>query len=352
MGEGREIGRGKMSKYVVTGGAGFIGANLARRLLQLGEALVVVDDLSRNGAAANLQWLQGQGKFDFLRLDLRDGAAVERLFIDHGDVDVVVHLAGQTAVTSSVSDPRFDFDANALGSFNVLEGVRKAGITPLAIYASTNKVYGRLTQYEVEESESRYRYVDLPNGVSESAQLDFHSPYGCSKGAADLYFQDYARIYGVPTVVFRQSCIYGPRQFGIEDQGWVAWLMIAALLGRPIFIFGDGKQVRDLLYVDDLIDVYLVAAEKKAAVSGNTYNIGGGPERSLSIWAEFGPILEGLLDRPVPVRFQDQRPGDQFVFISDTAKFSKDTGWRPKYSLEDGIQNLFDWIASNIDLFK
>ena len=341
-----------MSKYVVTGGAGFIGANLARRLLERGDTLVLVDDLSRNGAEANLQWLEDRGKFDFLRLDLRDRAAVERLFMDHADVDVVVHLAGQTAVTTSVSDPRFDFEANALGSFNVLEGIRKAGVTPLAIYASTNKVYGRVEQYEVEEIETRYRYVNLASGVPESAQLDFHSPYGCSKGAADLYFRDYARIYGIPTVVFRQSCIYGPRQFGIEDQGWVAWLMIAALLGRPISIFGDGKQVRDLLYVDDLIDAYLVAAENKAAVRGNTYNIGGGPERSLSIWAEFGPILEGLLDRPVPVQFQDRRPGDQLVFISDTAKFSGETGWRAKHSLDAGLRNLFDWIESNIDLFK
>ena len=341
-----------MAKYLVTGGAGFIGCNSARRVLERGDSLVVVDNLSRKGTAQNLAWLRTLGDFDFVESDIRDAAAMERLFSDHGDADVVLHLAGQVAVTTSVQDPRGDFEINALGSLNLLEGVRKAGVRPLLIYASTNKVYGGMEEIAIEERETNYAYRDYPLGISDTSPLDFHSPYGCSKGAADQYFRDYARIYGIPTMVCRQSCIYGPRQFGVEDQGWVAWFIIAAVMGKPITIYGNGKQVRDVLYVDDLIDAYFLAAERPDFVSGKVYNVGGGPAFTMSIWAEFGPLLEGMLGRTIPISQGDWRPGDQPVYISDIRKIEADLGWRPKHSVEIGTRKLFDWIQANRGLFE
>jgi CDP-paratose 2-epimerase len=262
-------------------------------------------------------------------------------------MDAVFHLAGQVAVTTSVSDPREDFESNALGTLNVLEAMRKAGSRALMVYSSTNKVYGAMSSAAVEERGTRYAYRDLIEGIAESAPLDFHSPYGCSKGAADQYVHDYARIYGMPTTVLRQSCIYGPRQFGVEDQGWLAWFMIAALLGRPITIYGNGKQVRDVLHVDDLVDAYFLAVERRNTVSGEVYNAGGGPDCAVSIWAEFGPMLEDLLGRPIPVSYGPFRPGDQPCYISDIRKIQRDLGWRPQIDVEDGIRRLFEWVCAN-----
>ena len=249
-------------KWVVTGGAGFIGCNVVRRLLEQRKEVVIVDDLSRRGTSENLAWLQTLGPVKFVKQDVRDARGVAELLAAHRDADVVLHLAGQVAVTTSVTDPRTDFEINALGTFNVLEAVRRGGGKPIVLYASTNKVYGNMEQEGVELRNGKYAYKHLTGGVSEAAPLDFHSPYGCSKGTADQYVRDYARIYGMRSVVFRQSCIYGPRQFGIEDQGWVAWFTIAAVLGRPITIFGDGRQVRDVLFADDLADCYLRAVEQ------------------------------------------------------------------------------------------
>jgi CDP-paratose 2-epimerase len=280
--------------------------------------------------------------------DVRDAAALASAA---RGVDVVYHLAGQVAVTTSVVDPRTDFEINALGTLNALEAARQSPSNPAFIYSSTNKVYGGMDDVEVVEQATRYAYRDLPAGVSEARPLDFHSPYGCSKGAGDQYTHDYYRIYGLRTVVFRQSCIYGPRQFGVEDQGWLAWFAIAALLGRPITLYGDGKQVRDVLHVDDLIDAYDAAIARIDTVAGQVYNVGGGPENTISVWREFGPALEGLLGRPVPVGAADWRPGDQKVYVSDTGKARRDLGWQAHTSVEKGLERLVGWVRDNAALF-
>jgi CDP-paratose 2-epimerase len=232
---------------------------------------------------------------------------------------------------------------------NVLEATRARDDRPLVIYASTNKVYGGMEEIEVVEEDTRFRYRDLPDGIPESATLDFHSPYGCSKGAADQYVRDYFRIYGLPTVVFRQSCIYGPRQFGIEDQGWAAWFMIAALLEKPIVIHGNGKQVRDMLHVDDLIRAYLTAIDAKDDVGGKIFNIGGGPQNTMSIWAEFGPMLESLVGHPIPVAMEEWRQGDQPVYVSDISRAKRELGWRPEIGCRGGLADLYEWVAENRD---
>lgn len=330
-------------KWLVTGGAGFIGCNVVRRLLELGHQVVVLDDLSRRGTAENLAWLESLGPLTFARQDVRDAGGVAKLMAAHRDADVVLHLAGQVAVTTSVTDPRTDFEINALGTFNVLEGIRRAGGSPVVLYASTNKVYGNMEHEGVELRNGRYAYKHLARGVSETAPLDFHSPYGCSKGTADQYVRDYARIYGMRSVVFRQSCIYGPRQFGIEDQGWVAWFTIAAVLGRPITIFGDGRQVRDVLYADDLADCYLRAVEQIDHTQGQIYNVGGGPDNQLSL-LELLELLSARVGRKITTAFADWRPGDQKVFISDIAKAKRDFGWFPKVSATSGVDRLADWV--------
>jgi CDP-paratose 2-epimerase len=335
----------------VTGAAGFIGSNYVDRLLARGDQVIAYDNLSRRGAEANLVWLRekhGAGSFQLAVADVRDAVALQGAV---EGVDVVVHLAGQTAVTTSVKDPRSDFDQNALGTFNVLEAARRAGSQPILLYASTNKVYGRMEDVEVVEKESRYAYGDRPGGISETYPLDFHSPYGCSKGAGDQYVRDYSRIYGLPTVVFRQSCIYGPRQMGVEDQGWVAWFIIAAVTRNPITIYGDGKQVRDVLHVDDLLDVYDAAIERIETAAGQVYNIGGGPERTISIWEEFGPLLEELVGERIDVSYEDWRPGDQLVYVSDIGKAQRELAWRPEVDVEQGIRQLYEWVVANQYLF-
>lgn len=339
-------------KWLIAGGAGFIGCNLADRLLRDGHEVVVLDNLSRAGSARNLDWLlERHGHVPFVALDIRDERALIHTLGEHDDADVIAHLAGQVAVTTSVADPRLDFEINALGTLNLLEAVRTVGREPIVLYASTNKVYGAIEDACVVEEERRYRFASLPQGVSEQTPLDFHSPYGCSKGAADQYVRDYHRIYGLRTVVFRKSCIYGPRQFGVEDQGWVAWLIIAAVLGQPITIYGDGKQVRDVLYIDDLVDAYLAAVEHIAVTQGQIYNMGGGPGRTLAVWREFGPLLERLLGCAVPVRYADWRPGDQKVYVSDITKAHRDFGWQPRVGVEEGVRRLLSWVMANRHIF-
>ena len=337
-------------KVIITGGAGFIGCNAADRYMQRGDDVIVVDDLSRRGADKNLEWLKTRGKFTFERVDIRDAKPVARVFADHADAELVLHLAGQVAVTISVNDPRMDFDVNALGSFNILEGIRLAGMGCPVIYSSTNKVYGGMEDVGVVERNGRYAYEDLPGGVSEERNLDFHSPYGCSKGAADQYVRDYYRIFGVKTVVFRQSCIYGYRQFGFEDQGWIAWFTIASQLGRPISLYGDGKQVRDVLFVDDLVDAYDAAAARIDVTAGQVYNVGGGPGNVLSL-LELIAYLEKRLGRRIPYAKMDWRPGDQRVFVGDISKAAADFGWAPKTSATRGLDLLFDWVNANQTLF-
>ncbi|MBI1387536.1 MAG: SDR family NAD(P)-dependent oxidoreductase [bacterium] len=338
-------------RYLITGGAGFIGINLADRLASLGREAVILDNLSRRGSEKNLAWFQQRHPgAEFHQCDVRDAASVDAAFRRYAPFDAVIHLAAQVAVTTSVTDPRNDFDINALGTFNVLEAARAADCAPAFIYASTNKVYGGMEHIGVVEQNGRYVYDGLPGGIDEDCPLDFHSPYGCSKGCADQYVRDYARIYGMRSVVFRQSAIYGPRQFGVEDQGWVAWFTIAACKNKPITIYGDGKQVRDLLWVGDLVDAYLAAVERIDAVKGRVFNVGGGPEKSISVWTEFGPMLERALGREVPVSWSDWRPGDQKVCMMNIDRARRDLGWTPKVGVEEGVERIVEWVKNNLDI--
>jgi CDP-paratose 2-epimerase len=338
-------------KYLVTGGAGFIGSNYVRRLLERGENVTIYDNLSRAGARANLAWLRESFGNEAFQLVVGDVTDAGRVAAAAREADVILHLAGQVAVTTSVTHPRQDFEANAFGTFNALEGARLSGRDPVFIYASTNKVYGEMEDVHIVEEATRWRYADLEYGCPETQPLDFHSPYGCSKGTGDQYTRDYARIYGLRSVVLRQSCIYGPRQFGIEDQGWLAWMTIAAATGRQITIYGDGKQVRDVLQVEDLLNAYDAAISSIEVVKGEVFNIGGGTPNLLAVWAEFGPHLERLLGKKIAVARADWRPGDQRVFYADIRKAKNGLGWSPGIRLEEGIQKLFDWVQQNRTLF-
>jgi len=337
--------------YLVTGGAGFIGSNYVHRLIQRGESVTIFDNLSRAGAPRNLDWLQAEFGKDAVRLIVGDVRSADQMAEAAKDADVILHLAGQVAVTTSVTNPRDDFEANALGTFNALEAARLSGRDPIFIYSSTNKVYGGMDDVEIIEEATRWLYKDLTKGCAESQPLDFHSPYGVSKGTGDQYTRDYSRIYGLRSVVFRQSCIYGPRQFGVEDQGWLAWMIIAAVTGKQITIYGDGKQVRDVLHVYDLLDGYDAAIEKIDQAKGQVYNMGGGTRNLLAIWTEFGPILEKLLGKKIEVARGDWRPGDQKVFYADYGKAKNELGWEPKIDLEEGVEMLFDWVKTNKDQF-
>lgn len=337
----------------ITGGAGFVGCNLAAHHLAQGHAVTIYDNLSRPRTQHNLDWLRdvpNGDKLQFIKGDIREYDTLLNA-VTATQPDLLVHLAGQVAVTTSVKNPREDFEINALGTFNVLEAARAQANPPAVFYASTNKVYGGMEEVAVELKGQRYQYRDLPNGVSEHQPLDFHSPYGCSKGTGDQYVRDYARIYGMKTVVFRQSCIYGMRQFGVEDQGWVAHFVIAAAMKRPISIYGDGKQVRDLLNVRDLIGAYDAAWANLDKASGQAFNVGGGMPNTLAIWSEFGPMLEALAKRDIPITHGDWRPGDQPVFISDNSKAKAIIGWEPKVSVRQGIQELWTWVTDNPQLF-
>jgi CDP-paratose 2-epimerase len=342
----------KPERILITGGAGFIGSNLAYQLIGEGHDVTIYDNLSRSGCQSNIEWLQevyGTDAFQLVIGDVRDFNTIKPVT---DGADRVYHLAGQVAVTTSVNDPRHDFEDNALGTFNVLEAARLVGNNPIFIYASTNKVYGNMKDLAVIEDAKRYRYENLPHGISENQSLDFHSPYGCSKGAGDQYTRDYARIYGLRSVVVRQSCIYGYRQFGLEDQGWVAWFIIAALKRRPITIYGDGKQVRDILFIDDLLAAYKKIVDNIEITAGEVYNVGGGPKCTMSIWAEFGDLLEKLLGQAIPVHFANWRPGDQPVYISDIRKAERDLKWHPQITVSEGIKLLYEWIQNHEDLFS
>ena len=339
-------------RVVVTGGAGFIGSNVARYYLDKGDDVVILDNLSRAGSTKNLDWLASKGKHLIVIIgDIRRSEDIEKCKKYIRDADAVIHLAAQVAVTTSVQNPHEDFEINALGTLNILECMRASQSEALFIYASTNKVYGAMENISVIEEETRYSYKNLHHGIPESQNLDFHSPYGCSKGAADQYVHDYNRIYGIDTVVFRQSCIYGPRQFGVEDQGWVAWFIIAIMFGKALTIFGNGKQVRDVLYIDDLIAAYDLAIQKRKETKGKIYNIGGGPGITLSVWNEFGPILERLYGKRINIQYSDWRPGDQPVYVSDIRKARKEFGWGPTVGVQQGVAKLYHWISANKTLF-
>ena len=334
-----------MKPVLITGGAGFIGANLADRLLSAGRPVLVLDSLARPGVERNLRWLRTAhgGLLRFERGDVRDPAAVRGAV---AQAEQVFHFAAQVAVTDSLADPVEDFEVNARGTLNVLEAIRAQPVPPPLVYTSTNKVYGALEDvslrrrtlcYEPSEPEVANR------GVSELRPLDFHSPYGCSKGCADQYVHDYARSYGLPTIVFRMSCIYGPHQHGTEDQGWVAHFLIRALEGRPITVYGDGRQMRDVLFVEDLVNALLLAQRHMPTESGEVFNIGGGPGNAISL-LELIQEIGGLTDRAPEVEYDAWRVGDQRWYVSDTGKFARATGWQPGVTVRDGLARLAAWL--------
>lgn len=337
-------------RILITGGAGFIGINSAKKFIEEGHEVIIFDNLSRKGSEDNINWLKKFGDFSLVKGDLRNFDQIKKCFLNN-KIDVVLHLGAQVAVTKSIENPREDFEINALGTFNICEAVRRYQPEAILLHSSTNKVYGKLEFIEVVEKEKRYEFKDLKFGISETTPLDFYSPYGCSKGCADQYVRDYARIYNLKTVNFRQSCIYGPRQFGIEDQGWVAWFTICSVLGKPVTIYGNGKQVRDILFVDDLIECYMKAIKNIEKIKGEIYNIGGGPMNTISI-LELISLLEEFSGNKIKYSFSEWRPGDQKVFICDIRKAKNDLGWCPKINVREGIKKLFDWVSENKELFR
>jgi CDP-paratose 2-epimerase len=337
-------------KILITGGAGFIGANCAAHFAKENHKVVIFDNLSRPGSDKNLDWIKNEFKVEFIKGDLRNFKDLVNVFNQNGKFDLILHMAAQVAVTTSVTNPRDDFEINTIGTFNLLEAMRLNNPEACLIYASTNKVYGEMDNLKITLNNGRYTYKDLVKGIDENRNLDFHSPYGCSKGAADQYCLDYYRIYGLRTIVMRQSCIYGYRQFGIEDQGWVAWFIIAAQLGKQITIYGDGKQVRDVLFIDDLIHAYELAFKNRKHLAGRVFNIGGGPEKTLSL-NELIKHLEILNGRTIPLAYDDWRAGDQKVYISNVSLSESEFGWKPKTLVEDGVEKLHGWVKDNIQLF-
>lgn len=338
-------------KILITGGAGFIGINTAAHHIKNGEEVTIFDDLSRECVNKNLSWLKHcVGDFTFIKGDVTDFDSLNKV-IRNSRYDVIYHMAAQVAVTTSVKNPKSDFLINALGSFNLLESIRLTRQDPIVIYTSTNKVYGAMEYERIVLKDNSYKYLDQDNGIDENYLLDFHSPYGCSKGAADQYFRDYYRIYGIRTVVARQSCIYGYRQFGVEDQGWVAWFIIATLLNKRITIYGDGFQVRDILFIDDLVGFYQKVIQEIDIAKGNIYNVGGGKSNAISI-INFIKLLEEKCGCDIPFHKDKMRIGDQLVYISDISKAKRDLSWMPRVKYRDGIEKLFYWIKDNIDMFK
>jgi CDP-paratose 2-epimerase len=333
-------------RILITGGAGFIGSNVAHRLLRDGAHVKLFDSLSRAGSDANVNELQScyAGQMELIHADVRDAAAVRAAV---QNVEHVYHLAAQVAVTSSLADPRRDFEINALGTLNVLEAARACGAPPSLVLAATNKVYGALTELALHASDKRYALAEQSKntaGISEWHSLEFHSPYGCSKGAAEQYVLDYARSFGLRAVVLRMSCIYGPYQNGTEDQGWVAHFMRAAMAGRPITIYGSGLQVRDLLFVEDLVDAFEHARTDIDALSGRAFNMGGGIANVASL-LEILDQIERITGRNCTVRFGPWRSGDQRYYVSDTTAFQKATGWQPRTSVSEGLCALFEWLG-------
>lgn len=337
---------------VILGGAGFIGSNLAHHLLEKTDAKVhIFDNLSRPGVRSNLDSLQraagNSGRLQITIGDVRDAAMVERV-LKHATE--VYHFAAQVAVTTSVSDPRLDFDVNLIGTFNVLEAVRKHGRRPFLLYTSTNKVYGEMATRKVTMRETRWDY-ESGDGVGESEPLDFHSPYGCSKGAADQYVRDYARMYGIPAVVFRMSCIAGARQFGNEDQGWVAHFLYSAVSGAPVVIYGDGRQVRDVLCVNDLVQAIDAAREKQEITAGQIYNVGGGRQNTTSL-IELIDEIEAVTGRRLRHHFAKARPGDQLVYVTDVSKLTRDTGWNAAMSVRETLESIYDFWKRHREVFE
>ncbi len=335
---------------LITGGAGFVATNVADRLLRMGRRVRLFDNLSRAGVEQNLRWIQARhgDRVEFVRGDVRDEAAIRRAI---RGVDQVFHFAAQVAVTTSLTDPFLDFEVNARGTLNLLEAMRAADAPPTLLFTSTNKVYGDLDDVRLRRRRSRYEpqeeAVSL-RGISEARPLDFHSPYGCSKGAAEQYVLDYARTFGMPATVFRMSCIYGPHQFGTEDQGWVAHFLIQALRRRPLTLYGDGLQVRDVLFVEDLADAMLLAHDRIEDTAGDAFNIGGGPSNTISL-VELMELIADLTGERPAFAIEPWRPADQRYYVSSTAKFERLTGWAPRVGVRHGVERLLSWlVAGNV----
>jgi CDP-paratose 2-epimerase len=338
-------------RVLITGGCGFLGSNIARKILESGDELFIFDNLSRFGSEKNMDWLKSIGNFSFFHGDIRDKNNVTDV-IKEVTPDVIYHLAGQVAMTTSINNPRLDFEINALGSFNLLESVKDYCPESIVVYSSTNKVYGDLEWVEYTETDTRYIAKDFPEGFSETTPLDFHSPYGCSKGSADQYMLDFHRIFNLNTIVFRHSSMFGGRQFSTIDQGWIGWFCQKAIetkkgtLSEPFTISGNGKQVRDVLYADDMVNLYLDVVKKIGKTRGQVFNIGGGITNSLSL-LELFDILESDLDITITYKKIPARESDQKVFVADISKIKHFTGWEPKTDKFSGIKKMLQWVGSN-----
>jgi len=335
-------------KYLITGGCGFLGSNIASEILKQGDELIVFDSLYRFGSYQNLEWLKTQGRFEFIHGDIRNTNDVEKT-IKMYKPDVIYHLAGQVAMTTSIADPRMDMEVNVGGSFNLLNAVRLYSPESTIIYSSTNKVYGDLEQFTYKETDTRYECIEKPNGFDESVNLDFHSPYGTSKGSADQYMLDFARIYGLKTVVFRHSSMFGGRQFATYDQGWIGWFTQQAIniknktQKEPFTISGNGKQVRDIAYASDMIELYLMASKKIDSIKGQAFNVGGGIDNSSSLLELFS-FLEQELNIKMTYKELPVRESDQRIFVADLTKVKELIGWEPKVSKDEGIRKMIKWV--------
>lgn len=335
-------------RVLITGGCGFLGSNIASAVLRQGGELAVMDNLFRSGSEKNLEWLKTQGSFKYVRGDVRRREDLDAVLKDFKP-ETVFHLAGQVAMTTSIKDPQLDFAINAQGTLNLLESVRANCPAAAVIYSSTNKTYGDLEWTKYTETGNRYEVPDYPNGFPETIPLEFHSPYGCSKGAADQYVLDYHRIFGLKTAVFRHSSMYGGRQFATYDQGWIGWFVLKAVEAsrgakEPFTISGNGKQVRDVLYADDMVNLYLKAAQKMDAINGKAFNVGGGMANSLSL-LELLAMLEEELGVKLNYTKLPPRESDQKVFVADISRVGGLLGWRPEVGKREGIRRMIKWVA-------
>jgi CDP-paratose 2-epimerase len=336
-------------KYLITGGCGFIGSNLAAEVLNRGENLIVFDNLFRHGSSTNLEWLKSKGNFKYYPYDIRNLNDIESV-IKEEKPDVVFHLAGQVAMTTSINNPRLDFEINAMGTFNLLDSIRKYSPETMVLYSSSNKVYGDFESLTFIEEETRFTCKEYPNGFDESLPLNFHSPYGCSKGAADQYLLDFHRIFGIKTVVFRHSTMYGGNQHSTIDQGWIGWFCQQALniknnkVKDKFTISGTGKQVRDVLHAEDVVSLYFSSVQHIEKVKGKAFNIGGGIENSLSLLELFN-ILEDELNIKMEYNRLPERESDQLVFVANNNSIKQLTGWEPKVKTNEGLLKMIEWLS-------
>jgi CDP-paratose 2-epimerase len=338
----------KKKRICVIGGAGFIGSHLARKYFSEKNDVIIIDDLSRKLTKYNLKFIDK--KIKFIKLDISKKKNFDILKKVFKNVDIIFHCAAQVAVTTSLVDPVRDFEINMIGSMNVLEAVRNSNPKAIIFFSSTNKVYGDLESIQLKEYVKNYEFKKI-RCINENYPLDFHTPYGCSKGAADQYFLDYARYYGIRTVVFRKSCIYGTHQYGVEDQGWLSWFAIAGIIGKKITVYGNGKQVRDVLYIDDLINAYQLAENKIHLTAGQVFNIGGGNDNKISVIQAIEKISR-YTNKEIKICYQNSREGDQKIYISDNSKATEVFGWQPQITIEKGFRNMIEWIQHNKKIFS